>query len=185
MAAISSREEEDLIKEQILAHPTWKVGITYVTGRRSEIEKGFVKSIVACALNGGVIHNRPGAVRGDSRRAGMPAGVSATVVAESNLKLKVALVSDGHWVAVAAHGESAFHPDEPRTHRLRGDAYLDFHGCMAIAARPAAAPQSPVAVDENASRKPRAPPRAPLFQIWPPFCQVIDFAMNSCKTAAL
>ncbi|ADE87390.1 hypothetical protein [Rhodobacter capsulatus] len=56
---------------------------------------------------------------------------------------------------------------------------------MAIAARPAAAPQSPVAVDENASRKPRANSRAPLLQSWLHFCQVIDFAMNSCKTAAL
>jgi len=111
MAAISSREEEELIKEQILSHPTWKVGITYVTGRRSEIEKGFVKSIVACALNAQVVRNRPGEIHGVIH-AGLEClnGVSSSVVAESNLKLKVALVADGHWVAVAAHGESAFHP---------------------------------------------------------------------------
>ncbi|SOC19033.1 HutP family protein [Rhodobacter maris] len=111
MAAISSREEEDRIKAQIAERPDWKIGITYVTGRRTDIERGFVKSIVACALNSGVIRHRSQEIHGVIH-AGLEClhGVSASVVAESNLKLKVALVSDGHWVAVAAHGESAFHP---------------------------------------------------------------------------
>ncbi|WP_342742907.1 HutP family protein [Rhodobacter aestuarii] len=111
MAAISSREEEERIKEQIAAHPNWRVGITFVTGKRTEIERGFVKSIVACALNAQVVRHRPDEIHGVIH-AGLEClhGVSSSVVAESNLKLKVALVSDGHWVAVAAHGESAFHP---------------------------------------------------------------------------
>ncbi|AZB57961.1 transcriptional regulator (plasmid) [Cereibacter sphaeroides] len=111
MAAISSRDEEAVIKLQLAERTNWKIGITYVTGRRADIEKDFVKSIVACALNAHVVRHRPDEIHGVIH-AGLEClqGLSSSVIAESNMKLKVALVSDGHWVAVAAHGESAFHP---------------------------------------------------------------------------
>ncbi|TKD12967.1 hypothetical protein FBT96_19860 [Rhodobacter capsulatus] len=55
---------------------------------------------------------------------------------------------------------------------------------MAVAVRPATALQSPVAVDENASGKPRANLCAQLLQSPRHFSQAFVFAVNKCKYAA-
>ncbi|CAH2603676.1 Hut operon positive regulatory protein [Rhodovastum atsumiense] len=111
MAAISSREEEDAIKKLVQEEKRVRLAVTFITGVRTHVTQVFVKSIVACALQGQVIrhaHNEIHAVI----HAGLEClkGVSADVTAESSLKLKVAVASDGRWVVVACHGESAFHP---------------------------------------------------------------------------
>ncbi|MFV0336320.1 MAG: HutP family protein [Tropicimonas sp.] len=111
MAAISNLDEEEKIKQQIKQRPNWKIGITFVSGSRSTIEKAFVKTIVGCALHSNVVRQKPNEIHGVIH-AGLEClqAIQSTGAAESHLKLKVALVADGHWVVVAAHGESAFHP---------------------------------------------------------------------------
>jgi len=112
MAAISSREEEEEFKKYIASKTNLKMAITFVSGVRTEITKTFVKSLVACALQGQVVHHHHNEIH-----AVIHAGleclkcVSSDVAAESSLKLKVAIVSDGKWIVIAAHGESAFHPE--------------------------------------------------------------------------
>jgi len=112
IAAISSREEEEEFKKYISENTRLKISVTFVSGIQSDVSKSFVRSLVTCALHGHVVqhqHNHIHAVI----HAGLEClkGVTSDVAAETSLKLKVAIVSDGRWVAIAAHGESAFHPE--------------------------------------------------------------------------
>ncbi|ABC22119.1 hypothetical protein F11_06815 [Rhodospirillum rubrum F11] len=112
IAAISSREEEEEFKAYLAENSKIKLAVTFVSGVRTDVTKSFVKSIVACALQGHVIRHQHNELHGVIH-AGLEClkGISADVAAEASLKLKVAVVNDGKWVAVAAHGESAFHPE--------------------------------------------------------------------------
>ena len=112
MAAISSRAEEDLFKDYIYQNTHLRIGVTFVSGIRTEVVKSFIKSLVACALQSKVIRHRSNEIHGVIH-AGLEClnGVSSHVAAESSMKLKIAMVSDGRWIAIAAHGESAFHPE--------------------------------------------------------------------------
>ncbi|MEI2388019.1 HutP family protein [Breoghania sp. JC706] len=112
IAAISSREEEETFKQYVAANTRLKMGITFVSGVRTDVTKTFVKSLVACALQSHIIHHHHNEIHAVIH-AGLEClkGVSSDVAAESSLKLKVAIVSDGRWLVIAAHGESAFHPE--------------------------------------------------------------------------
>ncbi|WP_319773917.1 HutP family protein [Breoghania sp.] len=112
LAAISSREEEELFKQHIASNTRLKLGITFVSGVRSDVTKTFVKSLVACALQSHIIHHQHNEIHAVIH-AGLEClkGVVSDVAAESSLKMKVAIVSDGRWLVIAAHGESAFHPE--------------------------------------------------------------------------
>ncbi len=112
LAAISSREEEEEFKNYLAENTSFKIAVTFVSGVRTDVSKNFVKSLVSCALQGGVVHRRHNQIHAVIH-AGLEClkGVSSGEAAESSLKLKVAIVTDGKWLAVAAHGESAFHPE--------------------------------------------------------------------------
>ena len=112
LAAISSREEEDEIKRRVANADGIKLAITFISGVRSEITKTFVKSLVACAVQGQIARYAGNEIHAVIH-AGLEClkGVSSDVAAESSLKLKVAIVTDGQWLVIAAHGESAFHPE--------------------------------------------------------------------------
>lgn len=112
LAAISSREEEDIFKEHIAKNTKIKLGFTMVSGSRSDVTRTFVKSIVGCALQTNLIHHHHNEIHAVIH-AGLEClkGLSADVAAESSLKVKVAIATDGRWLVVAAYGESAFHPE--------------------------------------------------------------------------
>ncbi|KAA5606139.1 transcriptional regulator [Roseospira marina] len=112
LAAISSREEEDEFKAYIAEKTRLKIGVTFVSGIQSEVTKSFVRSLVTCALHSHVVHHQHNEIHAVIH-AGLEClkGVTSDVAAESSLKLKVAIVSDGRWIVIAAHGESAFHPE--------------------------------------------------------------------------
>ncbi|AWB07943.1 transcriptional regulator (plasmid) [Azospirillum humicireducens] len=112
LAAISSREEEDIFKEHIAKNTKVKLGFTMVSGPRSDVTRTFVKSIVGCALQSGLIHHHHNEIHAVIH-AGLEClkGLSSDVAAESSLKVKVAIATDGRWIVVAAYGESAFHPE--------------------------------------------------------------------------
>lgn len=111
-AAITTREEEEFFKQYVADKLNFRMAITFVSGARTDVVKSFVKSIIACALQGKVIRNQNTEIHGVIH-AGLEClnCISSVGSSESSLKLKIAIVSDGRWVAVAAHGESAFHPD--------------------------------------------------------------------------
>jgi hut operon positive regulator len=112
LASISSREEEDKLKGSLAGTPDVKLAVTVVSGIRSEVGKSFVKSVVSSALQANVIRRTSGDIHAVVHAALEAArGLLLDSLAETSVKFKFAVVSDGHWVAVSAYGESAFHPE--------------------------------------------------------------------------
>jgi len=110
MIAMSADEDEKQVREAFAKGPV-KIAVTYVSGALSYVQKNFVKTLVGSALHGNVVTKDTGQVHAVIH-AGLEAihGITPLVAGESQLKLKVAIVQDGTWLAVAAYGESAFHP---------------------------------------------------------------------------
>lgn len=112
LAAISSREEEDRFKDLLADMPGIKVAVTFVAGLRSEVGKSFVKSVVNSALQANVVRKTSGGVHAVIHAAiDASQGLMLNSLAETSVKFKVAVASNGQWVAVAVYGESAFHPE--------------------------------------------------------------------------
>ncbi|WP_337997520.1 HutP family protein [Oleispirillum naphthae] len=111
MVAMSSDEDEAGFREKLATGPI-KIAVTYVSGPLGFVRKNFVKTLVGSALHGEVISKTGGQIHAVVH-AGLEAfhGVTPLISGECSLKLKVAIVQDGSWLAVAAYGESAFHPE--------------------------------------------------------------------------
>jgi hut operon positive regulator len=112
MAAISSRGEEDVFKDMLSAMPGIKLAVTFIAGLRTEVGKTFIKSIVNSALQANVVAKTSSGVHAVIH-ASIEAsqGLLFNSLAETSVKYKVAIVSNGRWVAVAVYGESAFLPE--------------------------------------------------------------------------
>ncbi len=112
IAAMSDEDGEKRLKEEInKSSSKYKLAVTFVSGITSDIKKTFVKSIVGCSLHNGIIMKTSGQIHAVLHAALDAAGGAIyQVPAESSLKIKVAIVSDGQWVAVGVYGESAFYP---------------------------------------------------------------------------
>lgn len=111
LAALTDDEEEKRLKEELAHDIRYRVAITFISGLTSDIKENFVKSIIGCALQNDVIVKSSGNVHAVIHAA-LDAldGVVHNVPADSSLKMKVAIVSDGKWIAVAIYGDSAFYP---------------------------------------------------------------------------
>jgi len=112
MLAMSSEEEEARFKSQIASETNYKFSVMWVSGRKTEVNRTFPRSILSAALKNGTIEDRAGATHA-LIHAGLEAlsGLVPTVPGDSSLKVKVAIIADPHWVVVAAYGESAFLPE--------------------------------------------------------------------------
>ncbi len=112
LAAMSDEEEERQIKAEVNnTIGKEKLAVTFITGLTSDIKKSFVKSIVGCSLQNGLIKKNGTQVHA-VLHAALEAlnGVISSVPAEASLKLKVGIVTNEEWVAVAIYGDSAFYP---------------------------------------------------------------------------
>lgn len=110
LAAMTDEEEERALRASPKALNGYRLAITVVSGLSSEVKQTFVKSVIACALQNRIIEKNSG-----EAHAVVHAAVDALngIVQHgpaASLKLKVAVASDGHWVAVAIYGDSAFLP---------------------------------------------------------------------------
>lgn len=110
LASLTDDEEEKIIKELVKDNDI-KLAITVVAGLVSTIKETFVKSIIGCALQNNIIRKNPVEIHGIVH-ASLDAltGVIHQVPVDASIKIKVAIGSDGHWVAVALYGDSAFYP---------------------------------------------------------------------------
>ncbi|HOP62414.1 MAG TPA: HutP family protein [Spirochaetota bacterium] len=112
IVAMTDEEEEKIVKQ--LAKATdfnFKLAVTFVSGLTSEIKNTFLKSVIGCALQNEIIE------KNDKRihalvHAGIDAlaGITHSAPIEGSLKLKIAIVADSDWIAVAIYGDSAFYP---------------------------------------------------------------------------
>ena len=112
LAAISDEEEGQLFKEAILKRgENIKLAVTVISGMTSSIKQTFAKSIVSCALQNEIIEKKAPQIHG-LIHAGMDAfsGAFTNSSISGSVKLKVSIVSNGAWIAVAVYGDSAFYP---------------------------------------------------------------------------
>jgi hut operon positive regulator len=112
MLAMTSDEEEAAFKTRIANDSSYKFSVMWVSGRKTEIDKTFPRAILNAALKNRTVEDRPGATHA-LIHAGLDAmnGLVPTIPGDSSLKVKVVIISDAHWVVVAAYGESAFLPE--------------------------------------------------------------------------
>ncbi len=111
LAITATRAEEMAIRDLAAANGTYRCAVTEVGGKYGDFRERIFHAVVGAALNSGVIAKTP---------FQMHALLHATVEAErgmlvnipgsSSLNTKVAIVTDGKWIAVAIFGVSAFHP---------------------------------------------------------------------------
>ena len=112
MLAMTSDEEEVEFKTKIASETNYKFSVLWVSGRKTEINKTFPRTILNAAMKNRTIEDRPGATHA-LIHAGLEAisGLVPNVPGDSSMKVKVAIIADIHWVVVAAYGESAFLPE--------------------------------------------------------------------------
>ncbi len=111
LAAMTSREEEETLKALVAEkHTNIKLAVTFIYGKRNKIMDTITKSAVGCALQNNIVR-----ANGIDIHAVMHATLEAiggitNHLIDASLKLKMSIVSDGNWVAVALYGDSAIHP---------------------------------------------------------------------------
>ena len=111
LAAMTDEEEERILRASPKACNGYRLAITVVSGLSSEVKQTFVKAVIACALQNRIIEKNS-----IEAHAVVHAAVDALngIVqhgpANASIKMKVAVASDAHWVAVAIYGDSAFLP---------------------------------------------------------------------------
>lgn len=109
LLSMTDEHEEVLIKEAVAKRDDVKAAVTFIAGTAQKINTTYTKSIINAAVAGGVIKKTPGQVHAvlhaslEAFQSMMP-----RTSISNNMKAKVAIVSDGKWVAVAAYGDSAF-----------------------------------------------------------------------------
>jgi len=112
LAALTNESEEwamkDIVKKE---NCNYKLAVTFISGLRHDIQANFIKSLVGCALQNNVIQKTGSKIHA-LVHAGLDAmsGVANQVPADGSLKLKVAIVADDTWIAVAVYGDSAYYP---------------------------------------------------------------------------
>lgn len=109
IAAMTSQAEEAALKERIAAiAPGMKIAITFVSGMTTEVKRRFVQAVITCSVQNEIIRKEKEPVHA-VMHAALEAfdHICSHIPAEASLKMKVAVVSDGKWVAVAIYGDSA------------------------------------------------------------------------------
>lgn len=112
LAAMSDEEEEARIKDFFSRQQGgMKLAVTVISGMLNAVRQNFVKSLVSCAMQNGIVSKESPHVHG-LIHAGMDAfsGAFLNSTLAGSVKLKVGIATDGEWIAVAVYGDSAFYP---------------------------------------------------------------------------
>lgn len=111
LAMTEDRETEEEVKKWLASRGYTRAVATEVSGTLYEFKQKVVKNAVTAALNTGVIAEEPGEIH-SVVHAALEAlcGIEILAMANPSLKVKMAIVSDGKWLAVGMYGMSAAHP---------------------------------------------------------------------------
>ncbi|HPX62330.1 MAG TPA: HutP family protein [Deltaproteobacteria bacterium] len=110
IAAASDAAEEEAIKALVNgADNDQKIAVTFVSGLTGDIKKNFIKSLIGCAIQNELIEKKDTQIH-SIVHAGLDAlrGIITDLGTDISLKMKVAIVRDKSWVAVALYGDSAY-----------------------------------------------------------------------------
>jgi len=110
LAMTETREEEEEIKVWLESQGYKKVVATEVSGPLSDFKQKVMKSAVAAALNTGIIDNEVEQVH-SLVHAVLEAvqGILIAALANPSVKVKLAIVREKRWLAVAMFGATALH----------------------------------------------------------------------------
>ncbi len=110
LAMSQDREEEETLKAWLRTKGLDKVVATEVSGQLADFKQKVVKNAVAAALNTGVVGNDPRHLHGVNHAVLEAAqGILLAAMANPSIKVKLAIVSNGGWVAVGMFGVAALH----------------------------------------------------------------------------
>ena len=109
IAAMTSPEEEDYLKANIGSIcPNYRLAVTFISGLTSDVRKKIVQAVIACSLQNKIMEKTASSVHA-AMHAALEAfeHIGSHIPVDASLKMKVAIVTDDQWVAVAIYGDSA------------------------------------------------------------------------------
>jgi len=109
IAAMTSPSEEADLKSRIDSiAPGMKVAITFVSGMTTDVKRKFIQAVITCSVQNELIRKEKETVHA-VMHAALEAfdHICSHIPADASLKMKVAIVTDEKWVAVAIYGDSA------------------------------------------------------------------------------
>ena len=111
LAMTRTLAEEDELKRRY-AQAGLRFVVTEVGGNtKRDFQEKVSRAVFGAALNAGVIEKEPHEVHALIHAAEEAKhGTIVNTSSESNLAVKIAIVREHHWIAVAMFGESAIHP---------------------------------------------------------------------------
>lgn len=112
LALTRTMEDEESVKK-LLYEQGFKFVVTEVGGNSAmtEFQTKVTKAVLGAALNSGIISKQPTNYHAllhatdEAKR-----GILVNVASSASLAVKIAIVRDDLWIAVALFGESAIHP---------------------------------------------------------------------------
>lgn len=109
LASTTEAEEERLLKDQIIGFG-WKAVATEVGGLAGELPQKITRSVVGAALNGEIVVKVSHEMHA-LMHAALEAmnGFMSIGMLEASIGVKIAIVRNRTWVAVAVVGDTAYH----------------------------------------------------------------------------
>lgn len=113
LLALTRTMQDEETAKIMLADQGYKYVVTEVGGKSSiaEFQEKTTKAVIGAALNSGIITKSPANYHAllhateEAKR-----GIMVNVASSASLAVKIAIVRDSTWIAVALFGESALHP---------------------------------------------------------------------------
>ncbi len=110
--ALTQTIHDEAIAKQIVSKAGFRAAVTEVGGKTtfSEFNDKFNRAVIGAAINSEVIEKEPGSIHAllhaaEEAKQGIVLRPNASV----SLALKIAVVRNDTWIAVAAFGQSALH----------------------------------------------------------------------------
>ena len=109
LASTTGPEEERILKEQIAGFG-WKAVATEVGGLVGDLPPKITRALVGASLNAGVVEKKRNEMHALMHAAfeAMNGFISVGML-ETSIGMKIGIVRNRHWIAVAVVGDSAYH----------------------------------------------------------------------------
>jgi len=109
LASTTGPEEERVLKDQISGFG-WKSVATEVGGLAGDLPQKITRAVVGAALNGEIVRKNSNEMHALMHAAfeAMNGFISVGML-ETSIGMKIGIVRNRHWIAVAVVGDSAYH----------------------------------------------------------------------------
>lgn len=120
LASLCPQEEEENFRQKLLTDkPGHRVGFAFMTGASGEIKNKLQRCVVGCALKHQIIGRQDTAIFTLCRTSQQALNHAlANNIADEHIRIKIALVSNPHWLAVSIYGEAQVY--QRMSHEITG-----------------------------------------------------------------